>query len=132
MEGKKDNVQDVELAVLAKEVEHMGKSVDDFKKMLSQQIGSLGETIKGFIEIANKKVDRDVYLEDKRQQTITISEIKAEIKKNEDFRKTHTASQNAKEGERKTIFGVTQGTISTVINMLTIITLIAAVTAIFK
>lgn len=132
MEGKKDSTQDVEIAVLTKEVEHMSKSVLSLEKMMSERVNSLTETIRSFIEVANKKVDRDIYLEDKRTTSIQISELKSEVKKNTDFRKEYVVADHTRDETEKKIWGFSQGGISSIISILTIITLIAAVIAIFK
>lgn len=131
-EEAKNVKQDIEIAVLAKEVEHMGENLNSFKESIGERMQSLTEVIKGFIEIANKKVDRDIYLEDKRQLGIQLLSMQDDIKKNTDFRKTYIATRNGHAAERKTIWGFSQGSITFLISILTLVTLVAAVIGIFS
>lgn len=130
-EEAKNVKQDIEIAVLAKEVEHMGENLNSFKESIGERMQSLTEVIKGFIEIANKKVDRDIYLEDKRQLGIQLARMEDDIKQNTDFRKTYVATKNGQETERKTIWGFSQGSISFIISLLTLVTLGVTVIGIF-
>lgn len=132
MEDKKDSTQDVEIAVLAKELEHMVKNISSLEKTTAERIQSLTETIRSFIEVASKKVDRDVYLEDKRNMALQISELRADVKKNADFRKEMNVSIQTKNATEKNIWGVSQGTLQTIMSLLTLVTLVAAVVAIFQ
>lgn len=132
LEESRKNQNDVEIAVLAKEVEHMGDNLNSFKESMSERLQSLTEVIKSFVEIANKKVDRDLYLEDRREMAKQLELMESEIKKNTDFRKELTASQQGKSEGVKTVLGLSQGAISSVISLLTIVTLIAAVAALFQ
>lgn len=123
---------DVEIAVLAKEMQYVGDNLDSFKESVSERLQSLTDVIKSFIEISNKKVDNDVYLEDKRQLAFKLQKMETDIAANTDYRKVHSASESGKEQGLKSIWGISQGTVSMIINFLSIITLAAAVITIFK
>lgn len=131
-EAKKDSTQDVEIAVLTKQVEHMGDNLNSLKESMKEEMQSLKSIITSFIEITNKKVDRDVYLEDKRQMNLMFSELRETVRLNEDFRKESSISERTKSQTELKIWGVSRGTMSFIIGILTIVTLISAVSAIFK
>lgn len=130
--GDQNIKQDIEIAVLAKEVEHMGDSLNSFKETIKGQMATLTSVINSFIEITNKKVNRDVYLDDRRQSAIAASKMDARMIEVENFCKETFISSKSSEKERRKILGISQNTISIIINLLTIITLVAAVMVIFK
>lgn len=129
---KKNVQQDVEIAVLAKEVEHLGKSVDTLNATMSDKIKNLTDVVRSFIEIADKKVDRDTYLADKLAQGGELAKMQDRLKVVEDEHKTMAIRQEAIDSDRKKIWGFSQGGISLVISLLTMITLFASVLGIFK
>lgn len=129
--SKKNIEQDVEIAVLAKEVEHMGKSVETLNISMSEKIKTLTEVVRSFIEIADKKLDRDTYLSDKLAQGQELAKIQDRLKVVEDDHKTIAIRQQAIGEDRKKIWGISQGSLSFLISVLTLITLGAAVIAIF-
>lgn len=122
---------EVEIAVLAKELEHLGKSMDSLKLELSERMRGLTDVVRSFVEIADKKLDRDTYHNDKLELGKTLTEIQGNLSKIDKEHREMEIRQEAIESDRKKIWGLSQNTISFVISILTLISLAAAVVGIF-
>ena len=128
----KNSQQDIEIAVLAKEMEHMGKNVEVLRIQLVDKMREVTEVVRSFIEIANGKVDIEIYTEDKRQLGLKLRDMQEEIDANTEFRKAYDAIKQGGEAAKKTIWGFSQGSLSLLISILTFITLTVSVIGLFK
>lgn len=118
---KEDKKQDVQIAVMTQEMKHFGQRID-----------SLTDVVKRFIEISEKKLDRDIYLDDRRKTEDELRAHNLRLQSLEDFQKGTEFGQKAKETEQKKIWGMSNGTLGLIINLLTLITLVAAVFKLFS
>lgn len=123
--------QDVEIAVLAKEVEHLGDSVDSLKISIGERINSLIDIVKSFIEIADKKIDRETYLADKKLHETEIHKMQEKLTNIENSHREMQITTNAINDERKKIWGMSRGTLSFFVQILTFITLLVTVLQLF-
>lgn len=127
----KETTRDVEIAVLATEFKHLSDVVDSLKETFSTQMGSLSSLIKGFLDISDKKVDRESYMEDKKHFNNQILRLQEDIKSLQDYRRTQEVVADSTVKERKKIWGISTEMLRTIISLLTLITLVGAVVAMF-
>jgi predicted nucleic acid-binding Zn-ribbon protein len=127
---EKDKNAEVEIAVLAAEFKHLSDVVNTLKETFSSQMGSLSAHVKSFIDISDRKVDRESYMEDKKHFNNQILRLQEDIKSLQDYRRTQEAVVDSATKERKKIWGISSEMLRTIISLLTLITLVAAVSQI--
>lgn len=119
-EIKDNQKQDVQIAVMAQEMKHFGERIE-----------SLTDVVKRFIDISDKKLDRETYLADRKTSYDEMKSMSLRLAALEDFQKGVEYGEKGKENEQRKIWGMSTGTIGLIINLLTLVTLAAAVFQLF-
>lgn len=112
---------ETQIAVIVKDLDYLGK-----------RIGTLTDVVQKFIEVSEKKVDRETYLIDKQFQFKVNERVDKQLNVLEDFRKGFENGMSARKEEREKILGIGTGTLAVMIQILSFFTLLAGVVTIFR
>ena len=126
-----DKKQDVQIAVMAKEMQHLSEKISTLAGTFSDRFNSLTDVVRRFIDISENKVDRETYLADQKKTDDEIISMRLRLNALEDFQKGIEYGTQSREKEQRKIWGFSTGSISFVIQLLTLITLTAAVLKLF-
>lgn len=108
----------IKLAILVREVQSMRGDVKQ-----------LNGNINKFIEISDRKIDRDVYLADKAHWEDRHQKAEARILKLENQHENWKIAKEAKQEERDKILGLTKGTWLAIIQVFQILALLGYIGA---
>lgn len=116
MEEQNRTSHDVQIAVIGEQVKNLGSRIE-----------TLTSVVQEFISVSDRKIDKELYLEDRKHTARIMETIERRLTVLENGQENARVAQDARKAEKDRILGLTKGTWLVIIQIVTFVSVIMAI-----